>query len=126
MPFRPVTLSLILFSFFNLDLVNQLVNTTGGVSIYINNYFRWRVGKSVEENIRKIQDEDIPRIKEWTRRTGSNFVAEKTKLIHLTRRKRELGYGYIIMEGKTIHATPTAKLLGVIFDQEMRWKQHVQ
>jgi hypothetical protein len=30
------------------------------------------------------------------------------------------------MERKSINASPTAKLLGVVFDQEMRWKQHVQ
>jgi Phosphorylase superfamily len=30
--------------------------------------------------------------------------------------------GHIIMGGKTINASPIAKLLGVVFDQEMRWK----
>jgi len=30
------------------------------------------------------------------------------------------------MERKSINASPTAKLLGVVFGQEMRWKQHVQ
>jgi hypothetical protein len=30
------------------------------------------------------------------------------------------------MYRKTIKASETAKLLGVVFDQEMRWKHHVQ
>lgn len=30
------------------------------------------------------------------------------------------------MSGKTVKPSPTAKLLGVIFDQELRWKEHVQ
>jgi hypothetical protein len=30
------------------------------------------------------------------------------------------------MQGTTIQPTATAKLLGVVFDQELRWKQHVQ
>lgn len=30
------------------------------------------------------------------------------------------------MTGKVIEPSITAKILGVIFDQELRWKQHVQ
>jgi hypothetical protein len=118
-------LSPILFAFFNADLVDQEVNTQGGASAYIDDYFRWRVGASAEENLQKLQQQDIPRITEWARRTGSSFAAEKTELIHLTRRKKELGKGSITIDGKTIHASSTAKLLGVVFDQEMRWKHHI-
>ena len=77
-------------------------------------------------NPKKIHEGDIPRIEGWAIRNGSSFAAEKTELIHLTRRKRELGHGHIVIDGETIHALPTAKLLGVIFDQERRWKHHVQ
>ena len=119
-------LSPILFTFFNSDLVDQPVNFFGGASAYIDDYFRWRVGRSAEDNIKKIQEEDIPRIEAWARRTGSCFALKKTELIHITRRKREHGVGQIIMQGTTIQPSPTVKLLGVIFDQELRWKQHVQ
>jgi hypothetical protein len=47
-------LSLILFRFFNLDLVDQLVDHQGGASTFINNYFQWRTSRFAEENIRKI------------------------------------------------------------------------
>ena len=47
-------LSLILFTFYNADLVDQVVDTQGGASAYIDDYFRWRVGKSAEENLDKI------------------------------------------------------------------------
>ena len=42
------------------------------------------------------------------------------------RRKREHGKGEIAMNGKVIQSSCTAKLLRVVFDQEMRWKEHVQ
>lgn len=90
-------LSPVLFAFFNSDLVNQLVNYFGGASAFIDDYFRWRVGRSAEDNIKKIQEEDIPRIEVWARPTGSCFALEKTKLIYITRRKREHGVGQIIM-----------------------------
>jgi ribonuclease HI len=116
----------ILFGFFNSDLVDQRVNFHGGASAYIDDYFRWRASRSAEENIRKIQEEDIPRIEAWAQRTGSSFSVEKTQLIHITRKKSEHDKGFVIMQGTTIRPSVTAKLLGVIFDQELRWKQHVQ
>ena len=119
-------LSPILFAFFNSDLVDQRVTFHGGASAFIDDYFRWRVGRSTEENLAKIQSEDIPRIEAWARRTGSCFAAEKTELIHLTRKKDEQLQGQVIMNGKAIKPSPTAKLLGVTFDQELRWKEHVQ
>lgn len=52
-------LSPILFAFFNCDLVDQPVDFHGGASAFIDDYFRWRVGWSAEENLAKIQSEDI-------------------------------------------------------------------
>ncbi|KAJ6185551.1 reverse transcriptase [Penicillium mononematosum] len=119
-------LSPILFAFFNADLVDQPVDSQEGASAFIDDYFRWRVGSSVEENLTKIQSEDVPRIEEWARRTGSCFAAEKTELIHLTRKKGEHREGRIIFDGTDVRPLPTAKLLGVVFDQRLRWKEHVQ
>ncbi|EKV16381.1 hypothetical protein PDIG_09110 [Penicillium digitatum PHI26] len=119
-------LSPILFAFFNADLVDQPVDSQGGASAFIDDYFRWRVGGSVQENLSKIQSEDVPRIEEWARRTGSCFAAEKTELIHLTRKKGEHREGQIIFDGTDVKPSPTAKLLGVVFDQQLRWKEHVQ
>ncbi|OGE46890.1 hypothetical protein PENARI_c093G11063, partial [Penicillium arizonense] len=119
-------LSPILFTFFNSDLVDQPVDSHGGASAFIDDYFRWRAGRTAEENLAKIQSEDIPRIEAWARRTGSCFAAEKTELIHITRKRREQLQGQVVMNGKTIEPSPTAKLLGVVFDQELRWKEHVQ
>ncbi|KAJ5340123.1 reverse transcriptase [Penicillium brevicompactum] len=63
---------------------------------------------------------------EWARRTGSRFAAEKTELIHLTRKKGEHLEGQISFDGADVKPSPTAKLLGVVFDQGLRWKEHVQ
>jgi hypothetical protein len=67
----------ILFGFYDSDLVDQPVDSDGGASAFIDEYFRWRTSTSAEENIKKIQEEDIPRIEEWARRTGASFAAEK-------------------------------------------------
>jgi ribonuclease HI len=119
-------LSPILFAFFNCDLVDQPVDFHGGASAFIDDYFRWRIGWSAEENLVKIQSEDIPRIEAWARKTGSSFAAEKTELIHITRKRSEQCQGQITMNDIAITPSTTAKLLGVIFDHELRWKEHVQ
>lgn len=119
-------LSPILFAFFNADLVDQPVDSRGGASAFIDDYFRWRVGRSAEENLATMQSEDIPRIERWARRTGSSFAAEKTELIHLTRKRGEHLEGQLTFDGADVKPSPTAKLLGVMFDQELRWKEHVQ
>lgn len=62
----------------------------------------------------------------WAKKTGTRFLIAKTELIHLTRKKKEVGTGSIIINRTTIKATPTAKLLGVVFDPELRWKHQVQ
>ncbi|EED16651.1 zinc knuckle domain protein [Talaromyces stipitatus ATCC 10500] len=71
-------------------------------------------------------EEDIPRIKAWARRTGSSFNVKKTELIHLIRSKRQHRVGQITINGTVIKPSDTVKLLGVIFDKEIWWKEHVQ
>ncbi|KAJ5135375.1 uncharacterized protein N7515_004653 [Penicillium bovifimosum] len=107
-------LSPILFAFFNADLVDQPVDSHGSASAFIDDYFRWRVGRSAEDNLATMQSEDIPRIEKWARRTGSSFAAEKTELIHLTRKRGEHLEGHLTFNGTDVKPSPTAKLLGAI------------
>ncbi|KAJ5974854.1 hypothetical protein N7481_008561 [Penicillium waksmanii] len=92
-------LSPILFAFFNADLVDQPVTIHGGASAFIDDYFRWRVGRSAEENLANIQSEDILRIETWARQTGPCFVVKKTELIHLARKRGDRLQGQIVVNG---------------------------
>ena len=113
-------LSPILFIFFNAELVDQPVDRKGGSSAFIDNYFRWVVGPSAEDNLQRLQSDDIPQIKQWARQTGSSFTVEKTELIHLTRKKTERNKGQLTIKGSTIKPSTTANLLGVVFDNELQ------
>ena len=42
------------------------------------------------------------------------------------RKRSEQFQGQVVINGKTVEPSPTAKLLGVISNQELRWKEHVQ
>jgi hypothetical protein len=54
----------VLFTFFNSALVDQPVNGGRGSSAFIDDYFRWRIGNSVNENLKALQKTDIPRIQQ--------------------------------------------------------------
>jgi hypothetical protein len=115
-----------LFAFFNADLVDQPVDSHGGASAFIDDYFRWRVGRPAEENLATMQSEDITRIEKWARRTESSFAAEKTELIHLIGKRGEHLEGKLTFNGTDVKPSSAAKLLGMMFDQELCWKEHVQ
>ena len=105
-------LSPILFTFFNSDLVDQPVTFHGGASAFIDDYFRWRVGRSAKENLAKIQSEDIPHIKVWAQQTGSCFAAEKTELIHITRRRSEQLKGQVVIKRENCQTITHGKATG--------------
>lgn len=50
----------------------------------------------------------------------SCFAAEKTELIHITRKRKEQCQRELVMHSNTIKPSITAKLLGVVFDHELR------
>ncbi|KAJ5244732.1 hypothetical protein N7489_004828 [Penicillium chrysogenum] len=110
-------LSPILFAFFNCDPVDQPIDFHGGASAFIDDYFRWQVGWSAERNLAIIH---------LGRGNWVPFAAAKTELIHITRKRKEQNQGQLIMNGNVIKPSTTAKLLGVIFNHELRWKEHVQ
>ncbi|KAI9036773.1 reverse transcriptase [Aspergillus affinis] len=116
-------LSPILFGFYNSVLVDQPVDSNGSASAYIDDYFRWRTSRTAEENIKKIQEEDIPRVQAWARQIGASFAAEKTELIHLTRRKTAYGKGQIVINSQVTKPADTAKLQRTYARWEKEWKE---
>ncbi|EED11859.1 conserved hypothetical protein [Talaromyces stipitatus ATCC 10500] len=142
-------LSLILFGFFNLDLcwllraiempgtgmqqgeVTYGLHVTSSSKDYID---RVRASlRQIDTTEHRTQESPIEidssasaPTKAWARRMGSSFNVKKTVLIHLTRSKRQYGVRQITINRMLIKPSDIVKLLGVIFDKEMRWKEHVQ
>ena len=82
---------------------------SGGVSTFIDDYFRWRVGWNAEESLANIQSEVVPRIDSWAGGMPC-FVAEKSELIHITRERKEQSPGQLVMNGKAIKSSSTARI----------------
>jgi ribonuclease HI len=117
-------LSPILFLFFNADLVQTTINTYQGAIAFVDDYSAWVTGDSAAENTRKIQETIIPRASYWESTSGALFQPEKTAFIHFTRNNSKLSNNVIRMKGSEIQPMEHVKILGVIFDQQLRYRQH--
>ncbi|KID81499.1 Endonuclease/exonuclease/phosphatase [Metarhizium guizhouense ARSEF 977] len=94
-------LSPILFLFFNADLVQTSISTSGGAIAFVDDYSAWE------------------------RRSGATFECKKTAIIHFTRTARQLCPIAFVIKGQTVRPKETAKVLGVVLDTGLRYKQHI-
>ena len=120
-------LSPILFLFLNANLVDDLITRRKGAIAFVDDYTRWTVGPSAEANTTTLQQKVIPRALEWAARSGAIFEAEKTSFIHFTRnqRLRQLPAIPLYVDGAAVTPAPEVKILGVLLDQDHRFKSHI-
>ena len=117
-------LSPILFLFFNADLVQQKLTTNGGSMAFVDDYSAWVTGSSAEANREGIQA-IIDKAINWEKRSGATFEGEKTVIIHFTRRPDRTSSTPFSIKGESIKPQETAKILGVVMDAQLRYKQHI-
>ncbi|KAK4061193.1 hypothetical protein Purlil1_14262 [Purpureocillium lilacinum] len=117
-------LSPILFLFFNADLVQTSISTTEGAIAFVDDYSAWVTGKSAAANRAGIEA-IIDRALAWARRSGATFESNKTAVIHFTRSARRGSQGSFVVDGQTVQPKDTAKVLGVVLDAALRYKQHI-
>jgi ribonuclease HI len=117
----------LLYIFINAGLVDTPITRRRGAIGFIDDYSRWVTGESADRNIAVIQDKIIPRAMKWAADTGATFDPKKTALIHFTRApntKIPRPQNAVSFMGVPIAPAEQVKLLGVIFDPELRFQQH--
>ena len=118
-------LSPILFLFYNADLVAFKSNSRGGSIAFIDDLTVWVVGPNAAANVKRLQEEILPQIERWSHQSGATFEPDKTELVHFTRNKRQVEETPSMQfMGHTIDSTDTVKILGVVLDSQLRFKQH--
>jgi ribonuclease HI len=120
-------LSPILFLFFNADLVQSVINKHQGSVAFIDDFSAWVTGETPNDTTNKLQEKIINKAEEWEKNSGATFQPEKTIFIHFTRnlRKAKSPPKPLIIGGCHVLPSNTAKLLGVVMDQQLRFTQHV-
>ena len=117
-------LSPVLFLFFNADLVQRRINARGGSMAFVDDYSAWVVGPTAEENragIQSIIDEALG----WERRSGATFNGDKTTIVHFTRNAARTSDKAFMIKGKVVKPKASAKILGVVMDAKLRYKEHI-
>jgi hypothetical protein len=91
---------------------------------FVDDYNAWVVGLSANANREGIQA-IINRALDWEKRSGATFEGEKTTIIHFSRIAGRINTTPFIIKGKIVTPKDTAKILGVVMDSELRYKQHI-
>ena len=117
-------LSPILFLFFNADLVQHKITKAGGSVAFVDDYTAWVTGENAAANHTGIEGL-IARALEWERRSGATFEGEKTTIMHFTRNPSKTDTSPFMIKGQQVAPQESAKILGVVMDSQLRFKQHI-
>jgi ribonuclease HI len=117
-------LSPILFLFFNADLVQRQIDGQGGAIAFVDDFTAWVTGPTAQSNrngIEAIVNEAL----DWEKRSGATFEAEKTAIIHFAPKAHKSDPEPFIIKGETVEPKDHVKILGVIMDTRLKYKEHV-
>ncbi|KAJ6436766.1 Chromo domain protein [Purpureocillium lavendulum] len=117
-------LSPVLFLFFNADLVQQQIDCYGGSLAFVDDYTAWVTGPTAQSNRSGIET-IINRALEWERRSGATFEAEKTAIIHFTRKAFKFDTHAFVIKGQVVEPKRHVKVLGMIMDSSLKYKEHM-
>jgi len=119
-------LSPLLYMYYNADLLDivQEYESTLGLG-FIDDIVYGVSGCSDRGNVCKLK-RTLQEAENWRRRHGAQFETSKYILVHYSRNHRQATKAAITINGTTIRPAKEARYLGVVFDQQLRFKAHVQ
>ncbi len=117
-------LSPTLFLFFNADLVQRRIDSQGGAMAFVDDFTAWVTGPTAESN-RKGIEAIIGEALDWEKRSGATFEAEKTAIIHFTRKAYKSATEAFIIKGQAVQPKSHVKILGVIMDAKLKYEEHI-
>jgi len=113
--------------FLFLIMINDIDTPVKNVqlSLYADDSAMWKTGRNLDIIIRDIQrylDQLVKFFNDW----GLKISSDKTVAIVFTHcRNTKLDDVKLYVNGKTIKIQKSVKFLGIIFDQDMSWKSHI-
>ena len=93
-------------------------------ALYVDDLVIYSSSNNINSIERRLQI-TINRIQQWANNHGFQFSTEKTTALHFHRKRGLQQEPSLNIYGQRIHFHPTAKYLGMIFDQRLRWKEHI-
>ncbi|EAQ91759.1 hypothetical protein CHGG_03694 [Chaetomium globosum CBS 148.51] len=118
-------LSPILFLFFNADLVQRKIDSNGGAIAFVDDFTAWVTGPTAQST-RKGIEAIIDQALDWEKRSGATFEADKTAVIHFTRKAYKANSEpFTDQLGQDVQPKDHVKILGVVMDAKLRYKEHI-
>lgn len=79
-----------------------------------------------QDTLCQILQTAIHQLEEWSKLSGFGFSPDKTKVLRFTRRHNSPSPTNIKMNNKNLQVVSQHKYLGVIFDEKLTWKPHIE
>ena len=107
------------------DLLSKLQRKGFRVQAYADDLVISVQGK-VPGVISELMTSALKVVEKWCESTGLSVNPDKTVLIPFTRRRDLTAFNNIQLQGKSLCVKYSAKYLGVILDQKLSWKLHLE
>ncbi|OAA39763.1 reverse transcriptase [Cordyceps fumosorosea ARSEF 2679] len=114
----------LLYTSINADLVQRRMDANGGATAFIDDFTAWVSDPTAQSNLEGIQS-IVEHATEWELRSGATLEAKKTAIVHCTRIAREIDTTPIVIKGQPVHPQESAKILGVVMDNRLQFRQHI-
>jgi ribonuclease HI len=118
-------LSPLLYMYYNADLLDIAPRHRATGLGFIDDIVYGVQGKSDKDNTRRLKH-ILNEAEKWRKEHGAQVETSKYILIHYARNRRARSNASVTINGVTIEPSKEAKYLGVIFDQELCFKSHLQ
>jgi len=103
------------------DLPSSLQHTD--TSLFADDSALFKAGRNIKQLQRAIQ-KDLNALQHWCDTWGFKISVEKTVAVLFTRSPEKPAI-QLDIEGKTVKVEKSAKFLGVVFDQQLTWNNHI-
>ncbi|KAF4625101.1 hypothetical protein G7Y89_g13068 [Cudoniella acicularis] len=104
--------------------VSESLACRGGAIAFVDDFTTWVTGPTAQSNRESIEA-IINDTLDWERRSGATFKAEKTAIIHFTRKPYKSATEPFTIKGQTIPPKDHVKILGVLMDAKLKYKEHI-
>jgi Reverse transcriptase (RNA-dependent DNA polymerase) len=118
-------LSPLLYMYYNADLLDISTKDNATALGFIDEVVYGVSGISDTANVRKLK-RILKHTDEWRSKHGAQFEVSKYVLVHFTKNPKQETKAAITLDNVKIQPSTEAKYLGVIFDQKLNFKSHLQ
>jgi hypothetical protein len=104
--------------------VQRRIDTYGGAIAFVDDFTAWVTGPTAQSNREGIEA-IIKDALDWERRSGATFEAEKTAVIHFTRKAYKSAADPFVIKGQSVSPKDHVKILGVLMDASLKYHKHI-